>query len=80
MSYIIHEKEIRMLYPKGFHYIYVLTAEKLRKVKLSETEGQHFSSFLTWLVKTKSSVWIIKNEIKVSYSQQCLHLSESVSE
>ena len=31
MSYIIHEKEIRMLYPKGFHYIYVLTAKKTKK-------------------------------------------------
>ena len=31
MSYIIHEKEIRMLHPKGFHYIYVLTAKKTKK-------------------------------------------------
>ena len=59
MSYIIHKQEIRMLDPKEFHYMYVLTAEikkkkgKLRKVKLSETEEKHFSSFLSWLVKPK---------------------------
>ena len=80
MSYIIHEKEIRMLYPKGFHYIYVLTAKKLRKVKLKWDWGETFFEFPHVISKTESSVWIIKNEIKVSYSQQCLHLSESVSE
>ena len=59
MSYIIHKQEIRMLDPEEFHYMYVLTAEikkkkeKLRKVKLSETEEKHFSSFLSWLVKPK---------------------------
>ena len=55
MSYIIHKQEIRMLDPKEFHYMYVLTAEikkkkkkgKLRKVKLIETEEKHFSSFLS---------------------------------
>ena len=40
MSYIIHKQEIRMLDPKEFHYMYVLTAEikKKGKTKKSETK------------------------------------------
>ena len=78
MSYIIHKQEIRMLDPKEFHYMYVLTAEikkkKKGKTKKSETKwdwGETFFEFPLVISKTKSSVRVIKNEIKATDSQQC---------